>query len=310
MSPVIAGAGLAGLLAAHAWPQAAVFEPNPEPKEAHKALLRFRSQSVSRLVGIEFKEVVVRKGIWEGGKFVAPNICSANHYSAKILGSLEAERSIWNLDPVKRYIAPESLYEQLIESVGKRIEWGEAWSYAPSTRTSIVRPTISTAPLPLVLKAVGIESAVEFKRSPIQVSRYRVANCSVYQTIYFPAPQQPVYRASITGDLLIVEHVACDHNGSPRELETAELLDVMQAFGIYNLGAALGSVEQRYGKIVPLPAEQRRSLLHRLTVERHIYSLGRFATWRNLLLDDVVDDLDVIRRLMRASEYETRLHFS
>lgn len=307
--PRIAGAGLAGLIAAHAWPQAELFEAQPEPRESHKALLRFRSQSVAQLVGIEFREVLVRKGIWEGGRFIAPSIQVANHYSAKILGSIEADRSIWNLDPVKRYIAPETFYDELVESVGKRIHWGQAWSYAPSSRVERA-PVISTAPLPDVLQAVGIKHNIEFRRAPIQVARFRVPKCAVYQTVYFPDPQQPVYRASITGDLLIIEHVASDYEGKPRDLGTLELNDVMEAFGIYSLGDSIGKTEQRYGKIVPLPAEPRRALLGRLTTEHGIYSLGRFATWRNLLLDDVVDDLAVIRKLLRASEYEQRLHFA
>jgi hypothetical protein len=135
MTPRIAGAGLAGLLAAHAWPQAEVFEPQSEPRANHKALLRFRSQAVAHLVGIEFREVVVRKGIWEG-HYVAPSIESANHYSAKILGGrIEGDRSIWNLEPVTRYIAPETLYEQLVESVGARIHWGEAVELRRPART-------------------------------------------------------------------------------------------------------------------------------------------------------------------------------
>jgi hypothetical protein len=124
----------------------------------------------------------------------------------------------------------------------------------------------------------------------------------VYQTIYFPDPEQPVYRASITDDLLIVE--------STREPDILEMNNVMEAFGIYTLNDDLGRVEQRYGKIVPLPTEPRRALLTRLTTQHSIYSLGRFATWRNVLLDDVVADLAVIRRLLRASEYDQRLHFS
>jgi hypothetical protein len=84
----------------------------------------------------------------------------------------------------------------------------------------------------------------------------------------------------------------------------------MEAFGIYSLGDDLGTSEQRYGKIVPLPAEPRRALLTRLTTQHGVYSLGRFATWRNVLLDDVVNDLAVIRKLLRASEYDHRLHFS
>jgi hypothetical protein len=47
--------------------------------------------------------------------------------------------------------------------------------------------------------------------------------------------------------------------------------------------------------------------LFRLTHERNIYSLGRFATWRNILLDDVVDDIAAIKKLLKAnSAYDIR----
>lgn len=299
MIPRIAGAGLAGLLAAHAWPQAHVWEAQPEPRAGHRALLRFRSQAVAQLVGVEFKEVTVRKGIWLGGKFVSPTIQNANHYSAKILGSIEADRSIWNLDPVQRFIAPDTLYEQMVESVGNRVRWGEPFPFADQAQRSGA-PVISTVPLPVVLKVLGMQP-LELHRAPIHVARYRVPKCAVYQTVYFPHPEQPVYRASITGDTLIVE-------SAHRQPETLELNDVMEAFGIYTLSNPYESVEQRYGKIVPLPADQRRFLLGQLTTQHGIFGLGRFATWRNVLLDDVVNDIAVIRRLLRASEYEHRLH--
>jgi hypothetical protein len=35
-----------------------------------------------------------------------------------------------------------------------------------------------------------------------------------------------------------------------------------------------------------------------LTEEHNIYSLGRFATWRQLLLDDLVKDIGVIEKLI------------
>ncbi len=64
---------------------------------------------------------------------------------------------------------------------------------------------------------------------------------------------------------------------------------------------------QRYGKISPLPAQQRQALLLRLTREFGVYSLGRFATWRNLLLDDLPQDAERIRALLRMSAYEREL---
>lgn len=305
----IAGAGLAGLLAAHAWPQAAVFEASSEPRAHHKALLRFRSDAVARLIGIDFKAVTVRKGIWIDGGFVPPSIRVANMYSKKVLGSLEADRSIWNIDPVERFIAPENLYEQMIEAVGPRIRWGTPFDFADQSQCPGA-PLINTAPLPIVLNALAEHlkvtdpAPIDFRRAPIKVQRFRVPKAAVYQTIYFPQPGMPIYRASITGDLLIVESMA------DAQINEWHLQDnVVPAFSLDHL-ERLETVEQKYGKIAPLDPSVRKALLHRLTVKHGIFSLGRFATWRNVLLDDVVDDITVIRKLLRSSEYEHRLHFS
>lgn len=294
----IAGAGLAGLLAAHAWPQAELFEAESYPRANHKALLRFRSQDVAQLVGVEFHPVTVRKGIWVD-RNVGPTPQLANWYSFKVLGSAEADRSIWNLDPVQRYIAPETLYEQLIDAVGRRILWGQPFDYRANSA-----PVVSTAPLPVVLKSIGMPTQAPLQRAPIVVRRFRVPRCKVYQTLYFPHPATPVYRASITGDLLIVEAV------QGREVGDRELSEVFAAFGLMVSAEPLDTVRQEYGKIVPLPSGERGALLSRLTTQHKVFSLGRFATWRNVLLDDVVHDIAVIRRLLRSSEYETRLHFS
>ncbi len=81
----IIGAGLSGLIAAHAWPTAPVFEALPEA-QPHRALLRFRSDNVARLTGIEFKRVTVRKGLFWRGEYRTPTIALANAYSLKVLG--------------------------------------------------------------------------------------------------------------------------------------------------------------------------------------------------------------------------------
>lgn len=290
----IVGAGLAGLLAAHAWPGAALFEAAPAPHASHRALLRFRSEAVSQLTGITFRPVTVRKGIWYGGRFVEPTIQLANFYAQKVTGSLSGDRSLWSLAPAERFIAPESFYDQLIETVGARVAWNSTFDFSRSTS-----PIINTSPLPAVLKAFKLTpDGVEFRRAAIRVERYRVTGADVFQTIYFPDPAHSLYRASITGSLLICESVI--------SAEYREVLDIepFEAFGLKGSVTPIDIIEQHYGKIVPLPDAIRKPLLYRLTTEHGIFSLGRFATFRNILLDDVVGDIAVIRKLIKASGYE------
>lgn len=292
--PTIVGAGLAGLIAAHAWPQAAVLEAAPKPRAGHRALLRFRSEAVGRLTGIEFRRVTVRKGIWADYSFQAPAIRWANLYAQKVLGRLAGERSIWNLETSERFIAPDNLYDQLLDAVGDRIQWGTNASFKTG------QLLVSTAPLPLVLKQLDIAAPFEFPRAPIHVTRYHVPGADVFQTIYFPERGIGLYRASITGDTLIAESVDPIEEDDEKEIE--------RAFGIA-LGNCerLEAVEQKYGKIAPVNDAVRKQLLFRLTHEHNIYSLGRFATWRNLLLDDVVDDITMIKKLLKTNNaYDVR----
>lgn len=301
--PLIVGAGLAGLLAAHAWPQLGLVERAPAPRAMHNALLRFRSDAVARLIGIEFRKVRVHKGIWHAGNFAQPNIRIANLYAAKCLGRIVGDRSIWNVDAVDRYVAPETLYEQLVETVGPRVAWGAGADVAALSAEGA--PLISTAPLPATAAAFGLHPKLVFERAPIVVERYRVPGADVHQTVYFPDADTTLYRASITGSLLIVESVVSDVGNFDLERRHREHL-VARAFAITRSVDRIDSVEQTFGKIAPIPDATRKGLLFALTHEHGVYSLGRFATWRNILLDDVVADIDVIKRLMRASPYELK----
>ena len=297
----IIGAGLAGLIAAHAWPRATIVEASPQPTANHRALLRFRTDAVARLTGIEFRQVRVHKGIVLEGEFVAPSIRAANLYARKVLGHAKGDRSIWNLDPVDRFIAPDTLYEQLVVAASDRIVWGTKATFQANDAQHKV---VSTAPLPVTLRAVGIEPAVEFRRAGIRVMRWRVPGVALCQTIYFPGDETPVYRASFTGNTLIAELV------EGRDIDEVDvLIDLGAAFGLHVMDAEpLGEVKQTYGKIEPISDIARKDFLFRLTHEHGIYSLGRFATWRNILLDDVVDDISVIKRLSHAdSRYALKI---
>jgi len=305
----IIGAGLAGLIAACAIKDAPIFEAGKRA-EQHKALLRFRDKSVSDLIGIPFKEVRVQKEIsYRGQSFNACFIAMANMYARKVSG-LFCNRSIGNLDTVTRYIAPPDLYDQLVDRHAARIVWEHELKGLGTTewQTSDTQ-IISTIPLPVVMRVCGMDPLpFEFAKSSIHVDRYRLPKgTDLYQTIYFPDAELRAFRASITGDLMIVESM----NGNPHDNfefpsdRYGEACEVARAFGLEfdSHFETLDSVDQKYGKIVEIPRRQREAILYELTRDFNVFSVGRFATWRNILLDDVVHDIGVVERLMNASTY-------
>jgi hypothetical protein len=185
-----------------------------------------------------------------------------------------------------------------LEAVRARITWA-----APVDFSSMGGALISTAPLPVTLRQLGLASTDAFHKAPITVVRCRVPRADVFQTVYFPEPDHPMYRASITGDLLTLE--ATGAGPAAKDWLPRALVLVERAFAVSDV-EVLGTVEQRYGKIAPVADAERKRLLFELTHQHQVYSLGRFATWRNILLDDVVQDIAVIKRLMRSSAYEVR----
>jgi len=316
----IIGAGLTGMIAAYAFPRAQILEASPEPPTEHKALLRFRSEAVSTLTGVPFKKVLVRKGIFIDGEFRQPDIRLCNMYSDKVLGLIDGDRSIWNVEPVERWIAPENFISILREDLASRILYGMVVSDFYDDQES----WISTMPLLNTLNCVHeshLESEadvlsrakldLEFRRSPIEVRRYRLANVNAYQTIYFPSPTTCVYRASITGDLLIVEASRPFPDDNPFGYSNWQE-EVAAAFGIAKAQLSaylqLDSISQEYGKIVECEDDAlREHAIGELSDRFEVYSLGRFATWRNILLDDVVHDIQQIKRLMIQPPYKRRL---
>lgn len=305
----ILGAGLSGLLAACMFPEATVYERNSEDAQIHKALLRFRTSAVGDAVGIEFRPVQVHKGIWLDGKFEPPSIRNANLYSKKVLDGRLMDRSVWNLEPVVRYIAPEEFPAMLREKCKGRILYNNPIE-ATDFRSDVA--TISTLPLNFALKMAAnfdpitfglYEGELKFERWPIRVDRYRILKRSdVYQTVYFPGEKTSVYRASITGDMVIVESI-----GKPSKLDQA--MDTWpEAFGLYpGEYTQIDSVEQHYGKIEPIENDAlRKRMIFELTSKLNIYSLGRFAVWKNILQDDVLKDIFVIKKLLNSNIYDRK----
>jgi len=306
---MILGAGLSGLIAATQIPDAVVLEANSEEMLSHRAVLRFRSDVLSRMTGIPFKKVTVRKSIWSNGQHCAPNLQLANWYSLKTNGGV-LDRSIWNIEPVERFIAPENLQQQMAAMIGPRIKWKRQVEY--HMFKDMPTPIISTIPMPVLLSMLvplpnPVSAEPEFKHQAICVDRYRVPGADVYQTVYFPDHDTNVYRASITGDLLIVERrKPMAIIGDPQPMK------MLEPFGLKmsDVTPIDENHVQRYGKISPIDDRWRRDMIHHLTQQFGIYSLGRFAIWHNILLDDVAHDVAVIKRLIQQGPYSAALHHS
>lgn len=293
----IYGAGIAGLLAGCHFQRATILEAGSEGQVQHKAVLRFRTPAVGDAVGIDFRKVRVHKGLWFDGKDAAPSIKLANWYSKKVVGKL-ADRSVWNLDPSDRYIAPEDFLAQLAERCAGRVVWNH-----PVTREEVFNanePAISTLPMSLMHKwliereGLLMPTEPEFKYAPIVVRRWRIPEADVFQTVYFPSPETTLYRASITGDLLIAEYIG-----------DSDDYDLFPAFGLHTEECSpIEKVSQRYGKIAKIDDGWRKNFMFELTHRHQIYSLGRFGTWRNVLMDDVLHDICVVKKLMNTTTYD------
>jgi hypothetical protein len=299
---IIIGAGLSGLITACHIPDIPIYEATSEAN-GHRALLRFRTEAVAQATGIPFREVTVHKAIYyDGETYLQCTPRFANMYASKVLGRVSGDRSIWDLTTARRYIAPEDFQDRLAERHRSRIFLNTPLTHLERDRSDVI---ISTIPLPTMLRICGLSlPPMSFEASPIRVNRYRLPQgTDVHQTIYFPQPNTSVYRASITGDLLIIE---CVDN----QQETS-LSYVCEAFGIAPQDCtALERVGQRYGKITDIQRDARRAILHRLSTEFNVYSIGRFACWRNILLDDIVKDIGIVQRLIAASAYDRRLELA
>jgi len=284
----IIGAGLAGLIAGHYFRR---FEPTIYEKQSslpnnHHALLRFRTDAVSRITQIPFKKVLVRKEICFEGFFVdRPNVYLANTYSEKVTGKVMS-RSVWDISPSERYIAPLNFVEQL--SKGLKIK------YEASNWTS-GEPIISTIPMPALMDLLDWKHKPKFDYKHIWSINVDIQApvTDVYQTIYFPSYEDDFYRASLCRNHLIIECIK-----EPKE-PWSIVTSVIDTFGItLNKISDIDCKKQVYGKIVPIDDDLRKEFIYTATRDHGIYSVGRFATWKQILLDDVVNDLKVVDSLI------------
>ena len=303
----VVGAGMAGLLTAAMLRSecAAVYERQPSLPNNHNSLLRFRTHSVGDVLNINFKPVQVNKCIepWRNP------VADALSYSRKTTGGYYA-RSITHsaMNTQQRYIAPPDLINRMRMAVSAPVEFNaelseEDWKIGYA-------PIISTIPMPMLMDILGYSGAKpDFESHSQMVLQFKLSDYCAYSTVYLPDPIAQFSRVSITGDLVIAE---LSHQCSPRSCETLQD-DVREACSVlgvdyeYVVGEPVYRT-QPYGKIVAIEESARKRFMLWATEQYSIYSIGRYATWRpGLLLDDVVNDIRVVHRMIRSgSTYEQR----
>lgn len=294
---IIIGAGMSGLLAGALNPGSLIYEAGHK-REDHKAVFRCKSPEIGKVLGIPFKEVEVHKAIWLDGEEVQPSPRIAHMYSQKVSGTI-SNRSIFNIDPGKRYIPPGDFLSQLRNRC--TIMYDTVWNF----NEFCVQDKISTIPLYAMCGKLGINQPY-CDYEPIYVNQFEIEGCNSYCTVYYPGVGS-CYRATLNGNTLITEGM------SP--LKDYEVSDILVSFGIPSHTVDLESDwkaqnhKQKFGKITPIDNAERRQLILELSLKYDIYSLGRFATWRpKVMLDDVLEDIYVIRRLMSEGKYSATNH--
>lgn len=295
---------MAGLLAGNMLRQysPAILERQSELPHNHSALLRFRSPVVGDVLNIPFKKVRMIKAI---APWLNP-ISDALSYSKKNTEMFRTDRSIIEgIVSEDRYIAPLDLIELMAR--GLHITYNI--NYDPKK----VHPehyTISTMPMPALMNLLEYPGMrPDFSYSSGMNVTARILDCDAYCSILVPAPSYPFSRISITGDQLIIE--------CPRHERTEDAVPIFKMatriLGSYEMNMSftdLKATPQKYSKINPIDDNARKAFIHWASVERGIYSLGRFATWRpGLLLDDLVKDIRLISGWIQSGHnYDLKKH--
>lgn len=327
MAVIVVGAGLSGLIAGNMLRSGLemVVESQETVPNNHSALLRFKTSVVGDAVGIPFQEVRVMKAIHQWRNPVADAIS----YSVKCTGAAEIRSVVSASGEIeRRFIAPDDFIQQLVRNIhGGAFCFGEHFQFNDWRKNMDAKAVISTIPMPVLMQQLGWKAKSQFHwMNGYTITadipeRYGVNICA---TVYLPDPSVDPYRVSITGRRLIIEVAGRRAEVHPYhhivDSQTARLNVIRDGLWALGLLDHIGSPdiddvaevkEMKYAKILPIDEQERRSFLMWATANHGIYSLGRFATWRpKLLLDDVVNDVRVIQRMIggdNSIEYMNRM---
>lgn len=308
---IIYGAGMSGLLAATMLRrfEPVIHEAAAELPNNHAALLRFRSDAVSKATGIPFKKVWVQKAVMdENGNLKShATIKDQNCYSLKVSGEVRG-RSIGNLDAGERYIAPEDFISQMAKGLDIKYNSALTKDRIEIQESKNKCQIISTIPMNALMKIVGWSDMPEFKYQQITTITARIVRpkTEIYQTIYYPYDADSAYRASVTGDKLIIESCQDEEHLYLKGISGLAEIYAKDFFGSNVDLEDIKVKKQKYGKLVNSTGKAGKEFILAMTDLYGVYSLGRFATWRQILMDDVVKDVRIIESMIEQRDSYSR----
>lgn len=282
----------------------AIHESQTELPHNHSAVLRFRSTVVGDALGIHFSKVKALKATapWQNP------VADAMAYSYKTNGT-HTIRSILSADGSlsERYIAPSDLISQMHDKLTCPVNFDTTVDL--DAIKAMDGPVISTVPMPIMMDILGWEVKSEFKRRRGINLIGEIEGASAYCSLYVPDPILPFSRISITGNQFIAEcgeSFLLELEAAPQAARPVMCRDAtlkaLRMMGLDGVEMSYEAREQSYAKILPIDEQERRNFIMWASREHNVFSLGRFATWRpGLLLDDVVNDVRVIQRLVNDS---------
>lgn len=316
----IIGLGMASLLAKCYFKDAELIVRESEleafdPNKHHTAVLRFKSDLVSKISGIEMPHVIVRKEVVNAyNNKMDLSIAAINAYSLKVNECL-VERSITDADKiVSRYVPRDNFISQLWDNIDKEDIVTVNDTFDLNTLCEKDEAIISTVPLWKWYKELR-NDGIDYKIKPIRVVVYKIPNCNLHQTIYFPF-HNGVYRTTIEYDRMIIEAVneLNDDINSISFLNEPDrlLFEVCKAFGIFNWSnfKLISDHVYHLGKMntFNIDNNRRKALILDLTLKKNVYSLGRYATMRNIGMDSIAEDILKIDKLIKIDNYSSRMY--
>lgn len=299
MAIIVAGAGMAGLLAANMLHRhdVAVLEKQSQLPNNHSAVLRFRTAVVGEMLGIPFKRVNMVKAVAPWHNPVADSLA----YAFKNTGQYRSDRSIIDgTVSAERYIAPPDMLQRMAAPL--RIAYDvDAFNLENSGKD-----IISTIPMPALMKILGYPRQLQFNYLSAINIKATFSHCDSYVSLLVPDPESIISRISLSGNEMTVECPGWEpeEGGGQAHSIASEAAQLLGFKAIFNDPPT--AIRSHYAKILPIDNDARKEFIHWATVQHNIYSLGRFATWRpGLLTDDLVKDIRLIEGWIQSkSRYD------
>ncbi len=311
---LVIGAGLSGMIMGYLLKRRyAIFDAAKGP--VFQTSAPFYLHSPLDWLPTTWREIDIHHNCWDGDSFHRqPNIRMMNNYARKITGKI-IDTSLKFMDgAMKKGFLPSNgkpgqVLTDLYEETSSNINWG--WKLVridPVQKIATMndgavnldiryKSLISTMPLPVLLRMVGIEFQHKFVADDIYTSFYAVpegVTVDAHQIIYITSEYTRPYRASLMGQTIYIESML------PIDpTEDAQLIE--QLWGITK-AHPIGTRVIKAGKFHPIERNQRKLLLAKLTNEFDIFCLGRFAVWNYKRIDHIAHDAQQLVKIIRAAE--------